>query len=371
MLPLHDLIETLTRTARTGVERYYRGYPGVFHYTVHRDARGRGVAQGYSVRYAAICQIGISRWVRHHPEHGPQLPDLLGRVRDRVQGIDDIGDMALWAWAACEAKAPDADRFVRRMKDLWSGQAKGCHAVEVAWVLKACMRAHQADAALRSDVQPVLEGARSRLAGLFEERSGLFTRHRRPGLGQRLSGEIACFADQVYPILALSDAAATLGDVQAGEMAARAADRICDLQGPLGQWWWHYDVPRNRICEEYPVFSVHQHAMAPMALLACDAATGRDHAAAVEKGVRWLWGRNELGLDLVLESEGIIWRDIERREPAKLSRRVKAFCNVFGVRPAGRMVSALFRGFKVNWECRPYELGWILYAWADRADWRG
>ena len=363
---MNDLIAILTRTARVGLERYYRDYPGVLHYTVRRDAQGHGVAHGYSVRYAAICQIGIDRWVRHHPDDGVQLPDLLGRVRDRVQGVDDIGDIALWVWAACEGRAEDAARFVQRMKELWPRQVESCHAVEVAWVVKACVRAYEADATLRPEVLPILEDARRRLTGLFEERSGLFRRHRRPGFRQRFSGEIACFADQVYPIVALSDVAGTLGDACAKEMAGRTADRICDFQGPLGQWLWHYDIPRNRVCEAYPVFSVHQHGMAPMALLACDSVTGKDHRTAIEKGIRWIWGQNELGLDLVLPEEGIILRDIERREPEKLSRKVKAACCVLGIRPAGALLCAPFRGFKVNYECRPYELGWILYAWADQ-----
>ena len=41
----------------------------------------------------------------------------------------------------------------------------------------------------------------------------------------------------------------------------RCAHGLCQAQGALGQWWWHYDSLRGRVFEGYPVFSVHQHGM--------------------------------------------------------------------------------------------------------------
>lgn len=364
------MIQTLSRIAIEGIDRYYRDCPEEFHYTVRRNPKGQMKGEGESIRYAAICQIGISRWLKYHPDDATDLPDLYARISGNISRIDDVGDAALWVWAACEGQGFGLDAFVQRMKHLWPRQVAMLHAVELAWVLKACVRVHDTSVKLREQVLPILEEARQRLDALFHEQSSLFLRHRRAGFGQRLSGAIACFADQVYPIVALSDAADTLGDTRSKEMAERTVSRICELQGPLGQWLWHYDVPRNRVSEPYPVFSVHQHGMAPMALLACDAVTGQDHRAAIEKGLHWIWGRNELNQDLVLPEEGIIWRDIERREPEKLSRKVKAACNVMGIRRLGDFLCAPFRGFKVNHECRPYELGWILYAWADQVGWK-
>ena len=359
-------LSSLTRTAITGLTRYYANYRDDFHYTVRRDSTGHLAAEGKSVRYGAICQIGITEWLKHHPEDSAVLPDLYSRVRGQISQIDDLGDCALWVWAASAIPGSDLQGFVRRMLQLWPDQAKSCHSVELGWILKACIRVHDTSAQLRPQIHSLLEEVRERLGALFVERSGLFKRHDRPGLLNRVSGDIACFADQIYPIVALSDAAATLGDQSAKYMAGRAADRICELQGPLGQWLWHYDVPRNRVCEAYPVFSVHQHGMAPMALLAADAVTGKDHSKEIAKGVQWIWGTNEMGQNLVLQEDGVIWRDIERKEPMKFSRKVKSACSVLGIQPLGQLICAPFRAFQVNYECRPYELGWTLYAWANR-----
>jgi hypothetical protein len=79
------------------------------------------------------------------------------------------------------------------------------------------------------------------------------------------------------------------------------------MQGPLGQWWWHYNIETGQISEEYPVFSVHQEAMAPMALLAYDRATGQNHREAIDRGLAWIAGNNELRKDLI-DPERILWR---------------------------------------------------------------
>ena len=63
---------------------------------------------------------------------------------------------------------------------------------------------------------------------------------------------------------------------EALQNSLQCANAICNLQGPLGQWWWHYDSMTGRVAERYPVYSVHQHAMAPMALFAAQDACNAD-----------------------------------------------------------------------------------------------
>ena len=108
--------------------------------------------------------------------------------------------------------------------------------------------------------------------------------------------------------------------------AVAVADTLCRLQGPKGQWWWHYDVKTGIVAEEYPVFSVHQDGMAPMALLAIDEAGGTDHSYCIQKGLSWLNEDNELIEQMVVANKGVIWRDIHRREIGKAYRM--DLCNV-------------------------------------------
>ena len=84
----------------------------------------------------------------------------------------------------------------------------------------------------------------------------------------KLRGHVSCFADFVYPIQALSYYHQATRDARAAEVAISCAERMCQMQGPEGQWWWHFDIRAGRLVEGYPVYSVHQDSMAPMALFA-------------------------------------------------------------------------------------------------------
>jgi hypothetical protein len=174
---------------------------------------------------------------------------------------------------------------------------------------------------------------------------------------------VCCFADLVYPIQALSLRAERLEDPAAGGAARRAAELIVRRQGPDGQWWWHYDVRSGDVVEGYPVYAVHQDAMAPMALFAARCATGTDFSDAVHRGLDWLERSPELGGgSLVDEGAALIWRKVARREPGKLSRSLQAAASGLqrGLRVPG--LDLIFPPRAIDHEDRPYHLGWLLHA---------
>src|SRR5262249_6785325 len=104
----------------------------------------------------------------------------------------------------------------------------------------------------------------------------------------RLRGHVANFADQIYSVQAFAFAGLALGDREALAVAGELAERHCDLQGPLGGGWWHYDARRSHVALRYAVYSVHQHGMAPMALMALEAAGGAAHRDALAASVGWI-----------------------------------------------------------------------------------
>jgi hypothetical protein len=362
---LDNMVQSVCGAAITGLNQYYAGGNDSLPYSATIAANEKLEMSGFSPRYAAISQIGITTWLRFHPEDASSLPDLWPRIVDNRDAAVHIGDYALALWAGVESKADNCGLFAKLLSESWPNRADSCNAVELGWIVQACTLAmHQRDD-LTSYTRVVLDEAKTRLVRLFRPGQNLFQRHNRPGIGGSISRRIACFADQVYPILALANYGKAYGDRQCIEFAAAATEQICRFQGPLGQWWWHYDTRDGKICEEYPVFSVHQDAMAPMAILASDRAAGGDHRREIELGLLWLFGHNELKQNLVLNEAGIIWRDIEKREVGRLSRNLRAALCTAGLRSLHRLAGKCFVGFRVNHECRPYHLGWILYAWAD------
>jgi hypothetical protein len=175
----------------------------------------------------------------------------------------------------------------------------------------------------------------------------------------RLRRHVANFADQIYAVQAAALAATLAPDAEPLAAAAGCAARLVSLQGDLGQWWWHYDPRAGMVVQPFPVYAVHQHAMAPMALDALAAAGGPDHRAARDRGYAWLDG-NELGVSLVDLSAGTIWRSVERREPS-VTRLARNACAVAGLRASPEAPPP---ALAVNRETRPYEWGWCLYAGA-------
>jgi hypothetical protein len=75
------------------------------------------------------------------------------------------------------------------------------------------------------------------------------------------------------------------------QAALQGGRGLCEAQGPLGQWWWHYNSLTGRVPEGYSVFSVHQHAMGSMPLFALGEATQCDFTPWIYRGLKWINAR--------------------------------------------------------------------------------
>jgi hypothetical protein len=170
---------------------------------------------------------------------------------------------------------------------------------------------------------------------------------------------LGSFADQVYPIYAFAWASRVFGFGEALKTSVACADAVCRAQGSLGQWWWHYDAKSGDAVGKYPVYSVHQHGMAPLALLAIADAAGKDFTRAIYLGLDWIYGQNELHQDLRDAATQVVWRCIR---PAKSRRYLDQALSMLKLRRNGQTL----RDLHVLHECWPYELGWLLYAFAGR-----
>jgi hypothetical protein len=311
---------------------------------------------------------------------GQDLPELLPGILGLALAGRDTGALALAVWAAGEMAdmAPDAvlaeSGRVSRALDRLATNARTdgpVPTVEHVWTTMALLGAAstpQFDVPRGglSSLEQATTRAVERLCDA-QGASGLFPHHLPPDRLSRFRYHVSCFADQAYAIQALTRYAASTGNVQALASAGRCADAIVALQGERGQWWWHYDWRYGTVVEAFPVYSVHQCALAPMALLELREAGGPDHGAAVARGLSWLVRRPESRGELIVDDAGVVWRAVGRREPGNLVRKVRSAASA--ARPARRLgwLDAVFPPGRVDQECRPFELGWILYAWQAEA----
>src|SRR5712691_101586 len=362
LLQAHDpavarLVDRLLTVAQRTLRRSYLGAEFAF------TLRGDGLAaEGTSTRYGAIASLGLA----HLPDPaqrailvGEDSDDLLGRLAKGLDRITDRGDAALICLAAAEAGHSELPHAIYRLaqldRRLLSGEpGDAIDVVAAAWVVTALVAARAT-----VDVEPHLAAARQRLLGarrvVFPHQIGAPQKWYRAHVGS--------FADQIYPVQALARLHASADDPAALTVADHVARVICAKQGPAGQWWWHYDARSGAVVEGYPVYSVHQHAMAPMGLLDLAEAGGGDHFAEICRGLRWMAGRPETTEPLIAAEKPVIWRKVGRSDPRKLVRGLAAARSA--VLPGTLMpgVGLLFPPGMVDYECRPYELGWMLYAW--------
>lgn len=318
--------------------------------------------EGLSPRYTLMTLLGLKRG----EEFGLRNPFdsmaiLNGLLKDRGW-LDDVGDLGLLMWT-CALLAPGQYEEVYRdfhaaeAIDHYRGAREG-HTMAMAWFLAGL--AHGALAG-----QKTLPGLAELAARSFEilrrnqGRNGIFG-HLASGGGVTgvFRGRLGSFADQVYPIYSFSKFGSAFNHDPALKLAQNCAHTICAVQGPLGQWWWHYDSRSGRMVGKYPVYSVHQDAMAPMALFALSASSGKDYRPWIFKGLPWIYGENELKFNLCDAEVNIVWRSIYL---SKFATYLREAASLWGWGPQASVPG----GLRVRFEDRPYHFGWELYAFAE------
>jgi hypothetical protein len=351
----------LCELAVKGLVSMFDAESQLFCFRLKRTQHGL-VREGFSRRYTIIALLGLYRL-----EAGALLSPIDVRaaldslLRDYTW-LDNLGDVGLLLWL-CALVSPE------RLKEVYFGlrvetaltrfrDARQGRTMELAWFLSGLAHVSLALSQPPSNLRDLALNTCRLLTnnqgsqGIFGHLAG------NRSLAGALRGHVGSFADQVYPIYALTKFAEAYKLHTSLDRARNCAESICRAQGPQGQWWWQYDSSTGRVFEKYPVYSVHQHGMAPMALFVVGESAQIDFTGSVRKGLSWTMASNELDIDLRDPDSGVIWRSIHLRNYKALLRR---FLSLLGHREHSESVSDL----AVKFECWSYELGWLLYALAQ------
>jgi len=336
----------------------------LFCYTLKKQ-NGAMVQEGISERYTMMTLMGLHRLEQAGTASPFDKERILQALFSDLTWMDNIGDLGVLLWtlgivcperyAQLESRL-DLKTALTRYRD-----ARKVLTMELAWFLIGLSYWAQVDPEKRSQLEPIAFEVFKTLKGNQGERGFFGHLSTSASLAGMARGRTGSFADQVYPIYGMAQFSKAYGQQEAALLAIKCANGICEEQGPMGQWWWHYDAPGGRVTDGYPVFSVHQHAMAPFTLFGLGEVIGRNFDECIYKGLRWINSQNELSYDMEDQNNGVIWRCImrSRRSPA---RYLKAGLRIY----SDTIQHSRPEDLKVLFECRPYELGWLLYAFANR-----
>lgn len=336
-----------------------------------------------SFRYTAITLLGLDQAKQWGLPVGFPLDKICADLTLHAAEEKDLGNKALALWAAltlrCEAadKALDAllahNGFITNMQE---GVVRSC---ELAWVVYSLAMAWAemeqpggslARASLKDVVwRRLLEGINT-LRSQRNGRTGLFQcaaiSHENDLLRHRMKTTSGFFDSQVYGAMALARAGQVLGNTEFLQEAYGTVQTILRHQGKYGEWPWHYNVRNGTIIDPYPIFSVHQDGMGPMVLLEVGEALGIAFQEAVERSLTWVFGLNELQIPLIDWEREIIWRAQRRRGTLQRIMQVNRAMHHYRVPFVANLLRAV-PGLTIQYECRPYHLGWVLYAFCRRS----
>jgi len=307
--------------------------------------------------------LGLHRFVnRQGGKHPFDTEAIFQGLIKSVGWIRNLGDLGLLLWT-CAETAPEALPELCSRLDLHNAldrfaDGRARRTMELAWLLTGLAEARLACPALE-ELTGVAEDV-YRVLHQNQWKHGFFGHSSRSAsLAGKVRGRYGSFADQVYPIVALTAASRAFGWATALGRAKACGEAILRAQGQLGQWWWHYDCVTGAVVERYPVYSVHQDAMAPMALFALEDAGVLEARPAIVRGLQWIGGSNELGVDMRRITDGLVWRSLYHR------RHFGSMLRKFSV-VLGSIADERTDDLVVCREDRPYHFGWVLYAFSGR-----
>ncbi len=358
---LADELESLVPVSLHGLAQMQDTRTGLFS---SKASLGPGVElinRGVNRLYTGACVVGLLARPEGHAEpYNSRANQALDALMNQAQERDPAV-LGTTLWGCVLAGRADGSRIAARIIEVTD--RRRASSMQLGLALAGLARWLRASDAGNPRIVDAAQGLAAELQRRFLPKAHVFAATAHPLRQHPFFHGMTSFASQVYPVLGLCELALAT-DTAPPDAIARVCELLVEQQGEHGQWWWFYSTRARRVIEGYPVYSVHQDAMASMALLPATRLQQGDYRAPLTAGVRWVTGDNELGESLVDPQAGLIYRSIQRPGGdadglAGWSRRQRRAAGIAAL--SGRTRRAP-REFELLRECRSYHLGWQLLA---------
>ena len=315
-----------------------------------------------SLRYSINCLLGLKQGARHALESplieacDELVEEFTTRHYSRITNPGDVGLLlALLADRYEQWPGEDAFRRVASMAD----EKAPVTLQELCWMLWGAVALARNDVPGAADVAGKLFRT---LHGDFLNRDSLLPRHI-PRIYRRNS---VSFGGITYFLRALHEYADCFGDEYAASLFRFGVARVQGIQGRRGEWPWLIDVGQAVPIDLYPIYSVHQDSMSMLFLLPALDSGFEGVRETIQRSYKWVLGDNEISASMVVESPFFRFRSLERRGALQRPRRYVR--SIPGVARLSRRTASNAAAVRINRECRSYEMGWVVFAWAGRPE---
>jgi hypothetical protein len=310
-------------------------------------------------RYTVNTLIGLQEAARAGLLDERELSSLVERFLERCfHNLTSASDLGLLLVLLREEQAsPYRREALERLARLATSKAAGKLDLQtLGWVLWGLSVA----APTSPEAEPGAHAVFQAISDAFVDEASDLARH-----STRLYRRgLVSFGSTVYFLRAMHEYAALTGDARAEALFENGVRRMVENQGPNGEWPWLYSVRRGVPVEYYPVFAVHQDAMAMLFLLPALDRGMTWVREPITRSVSWVFGRNELDTPTFAHGPFRAYRSIERTHT--LPRTTRYFRSLGNLALGKTSTLSASGRVRINPECRSYHLGWFLYVWSSR-----
>jgi hypothetical protein len=306
-----------------------------------------------------IALLGLHRLA----ESGEAPPLDVRAIREAILAdtswVKSIGDLGLLIWFTAECDPERLGKLFNnfhfeKVLEAYEDARQACTG-GLAWMLAGIAHARLACPGLLPDLTDIAVDTYHLLQDNQSE-GGIFGHAASLGFLQQIfCNRMGTFADQMYAIYAFTAFARAFQIEEPLGSALRCANSIRVLQGELGQWWFLYDKRASRVVNRYPLCSLHQNGIAPVALLSLGEATGQSFHEAVYNGLSHVGNVYKVGDELRNLEHGLIWDSIMPKN--RISNFGEGALSYLNVSPRPGV-----ENLKILHASRPDHFGWMLYA---------
>jgi hypothetical protein len=346
-----------------------------FCYTISRHTLHERVP---SFRYTAITLLGLHATQARGLSVSFPVDEICADLATRAAAETELGSKALALWAALKMNSGAAGRALRSVlahSGFVTTPDEGLiRSTELAWTVYGLALAWSdvnapgggaLERNVKDEVKKRLDSGLGILRAQRNAATALFQCAGLPDgkvrLRDRLKATSGFFDSQVYGAMALAQCGKALDKPELLTEAHDTVRAILNRQGTHGEWPWHYDVRTGAIIDPYPIFSVHQDGMGPMVLLDVGERLEISFQEPVERSLAWIFGSNTIASSMIDHDRGLIWRGLRRKGPSQYVLQISRLLHYYEMPLLAKLVNAA-PGLTIQYECRPYHLGWFLYA---------